>query len=114
VRLALGLVREVLGVAPPAPFEPWMERDRQAARLAEWSGGWLLAESPEVPRGLAEVRYHLAAQDGAAGRLRYLARLALTPSYSDWRAVRLPAPLFPLYYGVRPFRLARDAARRVR
>jgi len=33
------------------------------------------------------------------------ARRALTPTLEDWDAMPLPAPLFPLYYLTRPFRL---------
>jgi hypothetical protein len=38
--------------------------------------------------------------------LRFLARLVFTPGPGEWQAVRLPRPLFPLYYAVRLFRLA--------
>jgi len=44
-------------------------------------------------------------------RLRFLGRLVFTPGPSEWRAVRLPPPLFPLY---RLVRLSRLAARAVR
>jgi hypothetical protein len=46
-----------------------------------------------------------------ADRLKFLQRLALTPGPNEWSAVRLPAPLFPLY---RVVRLSRLAARLVR
>lgn len=39
-------------------------------------------------------------------RLRLLWRLVFTPSVGEWSAVRLPAPLFPLYRLVRVGRLA--------
>jgi hypothetical protein len=44
-------------------------------------------------------------------RVRFLWRLALTPGPSEWKAVRLPEPLFPLYRLVRLSRLAAKFAR---
>jgi hypothetical protein len=38
-------------------------------------------------------------------RLNYLLDRALAPTFDDWRFARLPGPLFPLYYLVRPIRL---------
>ncbi len=38
-------------------------------------------------------------------RVRLIWRLAITPSVGEWRAVRLPDSLFPLYRGVRAVRL---------
>jgi hypothetical protein len=38
-------------------------------------------------------------------RMRFLLRLGFTPSVGEWRAMRLPAWLFPLYRAVRVFRL---------
>jgi hypothetical protein len=41
-----------------------------------------------------------------ADRLRFLGRLVFTPGPNEWKAVRLPTPLFPLYRLVRLSRLA--------
>ncbi|PYO80862.1 MAG: hypothetical protein DMD65_14450, partial [Gemmatimonadetes bacterium] len=38
-------------------------------------------------------------------RLRYCARVALTPTSGDWAWLRLPDALYPLYYVARPIRL---------
>ncbi|MCE9601021.1 MAG: nucleotidyltransferase family protein [Gemmatimonadetes bacterium] len=43
---------------------------------------------------------------GGAARLRLLARALFDPTLQEWRAVRLPDPLVPLYRVVRPARLA--------
>ena len=48
----------------------------------------------------------LAALESARQRIRYLADRALTPTIEDWELVRLPRALFPLYYAIRPLRLA--------
>jgi hypothetical protein len=38
-------------------------------------------------------------------QFRFLLRLIFTPSVGEWSTVRLPACLFPLYHGIRVFRL---------
>jgi len=45
-------------------------------------------------------------RERARDKLRFLFRLAFTPSIGEWEVVRLPAPLFPLYRIIRLFRLA--------
>lgn len=42
-------------------------------------------------------------------RVRFAARLALTPGVGEWNAIRLPDILFPLYGGVRALRVLRRA-----
>ena len=43
-------------------------------------------------------------------KARFFTRLALTPSVSEWETVRLPDKLFPMYRGVRAFRLIKRFA----
>jgi hypothetical protein len=49
----------------------------------------------------------MTSQDGPAAQARYAALLALEPDELDWAVVDLPPRLEPLYYLVRPYRLAR-------
>lgn len=51
-------------------------------------------------------RFNLFSFDNWRGRLRYLIRMALSPSVQDFEAARLPQFLFPLYPCIRLFRLA--------
>jgi hypothetical protein len=48
----------------------------------------------------------LTALESARQKIRYLADRALTPTIEDWELIRLPRRLFPLYYAIRPLRLA--------
>jgi hypothetical protein len=48
----------------------------------------------------------VAALESARQRIRYLADRALAPTIEDWELIRLPRALFPLYYVIRPLRLA--------
>ena len=75
--------------------------------------GWMLSGEPPVD-ARTRTRFNLAVRERLRDRVRHLALLALTPSDADWAAVALPARAWPLYAAVRPFRLARAAARRRR
>lgn len=62
-------------------------------------------------RGMAEVRFHLAARERWRDRVRYVLLLLFTPGYGDWRAVRLPAGWFWLHWVIRPLRRLGSSAR---
>jgi len=51
-------------------------------------------------------RLMMRLRERLADRARFLFRLAFTPGVGEWSAVRLPAPLLPLYRVVRVARLA--------
>lgn len=55
---------------------------------------------------VAYFRFMIRLRERRSDRLRFLCRLALTPGPNEWKAVRLPAALFPLYRVVRLWRLA--------
>jgi hypothetical protein len=38
--------------------------------------------------------------------MRYIVRRMLAPTMGDYELVQLPASLFPLYWVIRPFRMA--------
>jgi hypothetical protein len=48
----------------------------------------------------------LAAIEGGARRVRYCAERGLRPTIDDWEFLRLPPLLYPLYWAIRPIRLA--------
>ena len=105
LELGLLLARDVLRVHLPDPVAAVMDADREAGRLcAEVDEQMRLYPGVPYTAG-AELRFHLRARERLRDRLRYLFTLAATPSYSDWKALPLPAGLFPLYYLIRPLRL---------
>lgn len=59
----------------------------------------------------AYFRLMMRLRERPSDRRRFLSRLIFTPGPGEWQAVRLPAPLFPLY---RLIRLSRLAAKFVR
>jgi hypothetical protein len=44
--------------------------------------------------------------EGARARIRYIVRRTLAPTMGDYELIALPASLFPLYWVIRPFRMA--------
>jgi hypothetical protein len=88
----------------------------------------MVAADPTLPRLCREVEPHLAAdvrgvpsladhlfslrgRERWRDRLRYAARLGLTPNPQDWALLPLPSALGPLYFGIRPLRLLGRTAR---
>jgi hypothetical protein len=71
----------------------------------------LAGESTYDIESMAYFRLMMRLRERPADRRRFLQRLVFTPGPSEWQAVRLPEPLFPLY---RLVRLSRLAARLVR
>lgn len=60
----------------------------------------------ETCRGFrAEFRWYSRGCRRWRDRVRYLFLVLCTPSFGDWRAIRLPARLFWLHWFLRPFRL---------
>src|SRR3989441_7310819 len=107
VLLALRLARDLLDAPLPDTVARRAQADGGVARLAAQVQSALFRHTPGPPRDRAELSpFHLRAQERWRDRLRYCARVALTPTPGDWAWLRLPDALYPLYYVVRPIRLA--------
>lgn len=102
----LELAGRVAGMTVPDRAAALGGEDPRAGRLADEMAA-RFARSYDEPPGRGEaLRYHLRARERLRDRFRYCVRWALVPGYSDWKALPLPTVLFPLYYVMRPFRLA--------
>lgn len=64
------------------------------------------AEEDFIPGMMGEVAFHLKAKERKRDKFRYCFRLAVTPTVLDLKLIPLPAVLSPLYFAMRPFRLA--------
>jgi hypothetical protein len=89
----------------PELFRKSMENDPEIEHLAETARRVLIGNADYDAQssdyfGLM-VRFRERFQD----KFRVLFRLIFTPGVGEWSAVRLPAWLFPLYRGIRLFRL---------
>ena len=104
--VGLDLARRLTTTALPPAVGAAMGEDPIVRVLAAQVQRQWQRPPPRVPTPWQEVRFHLRYRERCRDRLRYLARFALLPGYSDWRWIRLPTHLAFLYYVLRPFRLA--------
>src|SRR4030081_2809169 len=109
--ITLQLTSTLLGVPPPRAVESESIKDAVSVALADEIRTRIVSRNPRPIESLAYFRLMMRLRERKADRLKFLQRLALTPGPVEWKAVRLPAPLFPLY---RLVRLSRLAARLVR
>ena len=111
LRVTMLLANRLLGATIPAAAQASLPEDPGTPALAEEIQTHIASEAVFNVESLAYFRLMMRLRERPLDRLRFLQRLALTPGPSEWQAVRLPAPLFPLY---RLVRLSRLAARFVR
>jgi hypothetical protein len=111
LQVTLILTNRLLGTAIPAAAEKALPADPDALALADeiapQMGGAVLHDV----ESLSYFRLMLRLRERRSDRIRFQRRLAFTPGPGEWRAIRLPAPLFPLYRLVRLWRLATRLAR---
>ena len=93
-----------LGPAPSARIS-WMGDD-QTSSLAEEILTALRNGIVRETSSVAYFRWTMRLRERRRDRARFLWRLSSTPSIAEWKTVKLPSPLFPLYRLVRVFRLA--------
>ncbi len=106
--VSLLLARDLLSCPLPATLADFREI-QDAEKLAEAIQPRLdAAEEPDI-RSLRYFREFAVARERWQDRARFAARLALTPSLSEWESVRIPDSLFPLYRAVRMGRLLKRA-----
>ncbi len=104
--LGLFLANDLLGAALPAEVLQRAQADPMVVSLARQVRQWLFLDPSERPGSLESCLFHLRARERTQDRVRYCVRLAVTTTPGDWALVRLPSSLFPLYYVLRPIRLA--------
>jgi hypothetical protein len=106
LQLGVALAGRFYDAPLPQEHEEWLRPSPLVAEVADRIERRQRETIGQPERDSVErLRIHLSLRARLRSRLRYLLVRGLTPSYNDWRALRLPAALFPLYYVVRPFRL---------
>ena len=112
VLVACGMAQEVLGIPPPGSLEsPLRSSTRVRALVGELSRRLRRGEPASGRAGnLSDILLCQRKID----RILFMALMAIHPTASDHAALRLPEPLWPLYYVARPFRVGANllAARR--
>lgn len=108
LRLGLLLAVDLLAAPVPEWVSAKLRSDARAVDLAQGVAENLFTGDMD-PRLEAHrprlLSFYLASKDRWTDQARFCFRLAATPSERDWRMVRLPDRLYPLYWLLRPFRL---------
>jgi hypothetical protein len=112
VLLGVSLGCDHAGLPLPEPVATALSETPTVAALQRQSWQRLFARRDESPGYLERNRHWLAARDRLGDRVASLWLRLWTPTVNDWRFVPLPDVLYPLYYVVRPIRLAWHALTR--
>ena len=111
--LGLWLAHDLLGAPLPDAVLRSIQADPKVQQLAMKVYKRLFAKT-DSPLGLIEEQlfslFHLQARERVRDKLRYCLR-AMIPTAKDWAYLPLPRYLAPLYYLIRPVRLAQHVVR---
>jgi hypothetical protein len=105
LHLGLLLARDLLAAPLPPGAQAAVGQDHAAAHLAAGCARRLRRYPVAWLGRLEEPLFHLRMRERWRDRARYCLAMA-GPTVRDWRYLPLPEPLAPLYYLVRPARLA--------
>lgn len=111
LQVTLLLMKRMLETEIPPAAEKHFAAGPTALTLADLIAPQIGRAAPPDVESLSYFRLMMRLRERRADRMRFLQRLAFTPGPSEWKSVRLPAPLFPLYRLVRLWRLAARLAR---
>jgi hypothetical protein len=106
LELGVLLAHELLDAAVPAGLLEAARREPAVVRAARSFIGYVSDPSDDGPGFYQRWVVPLGVIAGPGARLRYLAARALLPSADDHEFLRLPVALYPLYYLLRPVRVA--------
>jgi hypothetical protein len=107
VTVTLVLTQKLLGSNLPPQIQKCLREDPSATVLANEIQRVVEGSTHYGTESLPYFRLMMRLRERWQDRARFLWRLALTPSISEWSAVRLPKLLQPLYRLVRVSRLAK-------
>lgn len=100
------LAADLAGGAIPRAILSASRADSRVTRLAGRIKARMFTATGARASLFNEWLVPLAAIEGGARRVRYCADRGLRPTIEDWEFMRLPPPLYPLYWAIRPIRLA--------
>ena len=105
VGVSLWLAHRLLHANVPDMARNLWNADPEIERLSEEVLRGLPDAEAYNPESLQYFQLMMRLRERRSDQFRFLWRLAFTPGVGEWRVIRLPAPLFPLYRVVRMFRL---------
>jgi hypothetical protein len=109
--LGLALAHDLLGRGLRDGILERIRRDVVIPRLVRQISRRLFDDGGAEISPLASYWFHMQARELPRHKIEYPLRLAVTPTLGDWEWVRLPPGLSPLYYPLRPLRLAAGGLR---
>jgi hypothetical protein len=110
--VGLTLARDLLGAPLPDCVLEAVRADRAAGALAtELQQRWL-REPGSIPGRTEEQVFRWKTAERLPDKLRYCAGMSMAPTEADWEAFPLPSVFYPVYYVLRPLRLAAKYSRR--
>jgi len=105
--LGFRLAHDLLGVPLPAEVARRVQSDSPTQRLArEIETDFFRTRNCEGV--LTKLKFFFELSEGMGGKVKFLCHLGfvlMRPTEKEWRLLRLPGWLFPLYYLIRPLRL---------
>ena len=111
LHVTLLLANRLLEATIPASVESATRGDHTAFTLADEIYAQITEDAKCDVESTRYFRLMLRLRERRLDRMKFLQRLVFTPGPSEWKAIRLPAPMFPLYRLVRLSRLAARLAR---
>jgi hypothetical protein len=105
--LGLCLANELLEAPLPEEVSRRVKANSAVQALAAQVRGQLFRQPRTWPSVLRRFLFRLRISENPWRGARHSWRLAMTPTEEDWKFVRLPASLEPLYALLRPLRLVR-------
>ena len=105
VGVSLLLTHRLLSTDVPDRMQELWRTDAAIGPLSAETIKTMRSRDGTSTESLGYFRQMLGLRERTRDKIRFLHRLALTPGMGEWSAIRLPAPLFPLYRIVRLFRL---------
>ncbi len=113
--LSLGLLVaiELLHLQIPEALRARITADPKVQRLADSVYRQLFEDRSAYWGAIASSRFLMRARDDAASAVRCGVERLFRPTQAEWRSIRLPSRLFPLYYLVRMWRLIRKHGVRI-
>ncbi len=109
VGISLWLANRLLRMPVLSPLGETMDKDEMVAQLGAEVRRLMIQPSEFDVESADYFRLMPRARERRRDKINFLARLAFTPSMSEWSAIRLPRLLFPLYRIVRIARLSSRA-----
>jgi hypothetical protein len=111
LRVTLLLANRLLGAGISSQADINIPEDKRSELMATDIEDHIASDTTFDVESAAYFRLMLRLRERRRDQVRFLSRLLFTAGPGEWAAIRLPAPLFPLYRVVRVTRLAAKLAR---